>query len=115
MPIWGIAVLLVYPMRRIDCRACGVKVERVPRAAGGQSPMTTAYAVFLARWAGRLSGQQTAEAFWTSWDRVEAAVKWVVDYGLAVLEQLGGRAGGGDVGGDDAVDVASSQAARGAA
>ena len=82
VPIWGIAVLLVYAMRRIDCRACGVKVERVPWATGGKSPMTTAYAVFLARWARRLSWQQTAEAFWTSWDRVEAAVKWVVDYGL---------------------------------
>ena len=82
VPLWGIAVLLVYAMRRIDCRACGVKVERVPWATGGKSPMTTAYAVFLARWARRLSWQQTAEAFWTSWDRVEAAVKWVVDYGL---------------------------------
>jgi transposase len=82
VPIWGIAVLLVYAMRRIDCRACGVKVERVPWATGGKSPMTVAYAVFLARWARRLSWQQTAEAFWTSWDCVEAAVKWVVDYGL---------------------------------
>ena len=82
VPIWGIAVLLVYAMRRIDCRACGVKVERVPWATGGKSPMTVAYAVFLARWARRLSWQQTADAFGTSWDRMEAAVKWVVDYGL---------------------------------
>ena len=59
VPIWGIAVLLVYAMRRIDCPRCGVKVERVPWATGGKSPMTTAYAVFLARWARRLSWQQT--------------------------------------------------------
>lgn len=82
VPIWGIAVLLIYAMRRIDCRRCGVKVERVPWATGGKSPMTVAYAVFLARWARRLSWQQTAEAFWTSWDCVEAAVTWVVGYGL---------------------------------
>lgn len=82
VPLWGIAVRLIYAMRRIDCRVCGVKVERVPWATGGKSPMTTAYAVFLARWARRLSWQQTAEAFWTSWDRVEAAVSWVVRYGL---------------------------------
>jgi transposase len=82
VPIWGIAVLLIYAMRRIDCRTCGVKVERVPWATGGKSPMTVAYAVFLARWARRLSWQQTGEVFWTSWDCVEAAVKWVVGYGL---------------------------------
>jgi len=82
VPIWGVTVLLLYAMRRIDCRRCGAKVERVPWATGGKSPMTVAYAVFLARWARRLSWQQTAEAFWTSWDCVEAAVKWVVDYGL---------------------------------
>lgn len=82
VPLWGIAVLLVYAMRRIDCRTCGVKVERVPWATGGKSPMTTAYAVFLGRWARRLSWQQTAAVFHASWDRVEAAVKWMVDYGL---------------------------------
>jgi transposase len=82
VPLWGIAVLLVYAMRRINCPRCGVKVERVPWATGGKSSMTVAYAVFLARWARRLSWQQTAEVFWTSWDRVEAAVKWVVSYGL---------------------------------
>jgi transposase len=82
VPVWGIAVLLVYAMRRIDCQACGVKVERVPWATGGKSPMTTVYAVFLAGWARRLSWQQTAEAFWISWDRVASAVNWVVSYGL---------------------------------
>ncbi|MCK7495959.1 MAG: hypothetical protein MZW92_37155 [Comamonadaceae bacterium] len=31
-PLWGFAVLLLYRMRRVDCRGCGVKVEQVPWA-----------------------------------------------------------------------------------
>ena len=30
IPIWGYAVMLLYAMRRVQCRACGVKVETVP-------------------------------------------------------------------------------------
>ena len=33
VPLWGIAVYFVYAMRRVDCRSCGVTVERVPWAA----------------------------------------------------------------------------------
>jgi len=32
IPIWGYAVLLLYAMRRVQCRDCGVKVESVPCA-----------------------------------------------------------------------------------
>ena len=50
VPLWGIAVALVYGLRRIDCRHCGVKVEQVPwLAPGSKSPMTLAFTVFLAR------------------------------------------------------------------
>src|SRR5450830_907388 len=34
VPLWGLAVLLLYCMRRIDCRTCGVKVEQVPWGNG---------------------------------------------------------------------------------
>jgi hypothetical protein len=34
IPIWDFAVLLLYHMRRIDCRTCGVGVEELPWAIG---------------------------------------------------------------------------------
>src|SRR5262245_33271447 len=37
VPLWGLAVFFVYRMRRVDCRRCGVKVERVPWG-DGRSP-----------------------------------------------------------------------------
>lgn len=82
VPVWSIAVVFLYAMRRIDCSRCGVKVERVPWSSG-KSPMTTALQVFLARWAQRLSWKQVAEIFHFKWDAVFGAVKAVVDYGLA--------------------------------
>lgn len=69
-------------MRRVDCQRCGVTVERVPWAIG-KRPLTRAYAVFLARWARRLSWREVAEVFQASWESVYRSVKWVVDYGLA--------------------------------
>ena len=83
VPLWGIAVMLVYAMRRVNCPKCGVKVEQTPWCeAAGKSPMTTALAVFLARWARLLSWRQTAVCFGFSWDRVYRAVSQVVEYGL---------------------------------
>src|SRR5690606_22530471 len=37
---------------------------------------------FLAQWARRLSWQETARVFGTSWDSVASAVRYVVEYGL---------------------------------
>jgi len=83
VPLWGIAVMLVYALWRIDCRACGVKVERVPWCdPGSKSPMTTALMVFLARWARLLSWWQVATMFAVSWESVYRAVEHVVAYGL---------------------------------
>jgi len=42
----------------------------------------SAYMLFLARWARRLSWKETAEAFRTSWDKVFDAVEHVVTFGL---------------------------------
>jgi transposase len=80
IPFWGILVFFVYALRRVKCPKCGVKVERVPWA-GGKSPVTTAYGWFLARWAKRLSWQEAAEVFHTSWDTVVRSVKMAVAWG----------------------------------
>ena len=34
VPLWGFMVLLLYRMRRVDCTACGVRVEELPWAIG---------------------------------------------------------------------------------
>jgi len=83
VPLWGIAVTLLYALRRIDCPRCGVKVERVPWCdPASKSPMTTAFKVFLSRWAKLLSWRQTAVSFGVSWDSVYRAVAEVVAWGL---------------------------------
>ena len=83
VPLWGIAVVLIYAMRRIDCRRCGVKVERAPwLAPGSKSPTTLALQWFLAKWAQRLSWKQVAEVFWVSWETVFRSVQAAVSYGL---------------------------------
>ena len=96
VPLWGIAVVLIYAMRRIDCPRCGVKVEKADWAIGGKSPMTRAQALFLSTWARRLSWQKTAEAFAVSWDCVQTAVQWIVSWGLAHRDLSGVTAIGVD-------------------
>jgi len=81
IPFWGILVFLLYRMRRVNCRDCGVVVEEVPWG-DGKHQLTRAYMLFLARWARRLSWTETAEAFHTSWEKVCDAVDYVVAWGL---------------------------------
>jgi transposase len=81
IPCWGILVFLLYRMRRVNCRDCGVVVEEVPWG-DGKHQLTRAYMLFLARWARRLSWTETAEAFHTSWEKVCDAVEYVVTWGL---------------------------------
>lgn len=81
VPLWAIAVDLVYAMRRVDCPRCGVTVEQVPWG-NGKRHLTRAYAVFLARWARRLSWAEVASIFQTRWENVYRSVAWVVEYGL---------------------------------
>ena len=81
IPLWGIVVFLYYAMRRVDCSRCGVKVETVPWATG-KSSLTKAYAYFLAAWAKRMSWNDVASAFHTSWESVFRSVKMVVEWGL---------------------------------
>src|SRR6185503_7225798 len=51
IPMWGFLVFLLYTMRRVDCRRCGVVVvEEVPRCDGKRT-LTKAYMLFVAHWA----------------------------------------------------------------
>jgi transposase len=87
IPIWGFAVILLYCMRRVDCRRCGVKVEEVPWGTG-KHQLTKAYMIYLAQWARKLSWKETAQSFHTSWEKVHQAVAYVVEWGL-LHRQLG--------------------------
>ena len=81
VPIWGIPVLLLYALRRVDCPRCGVKVEAMPWASG-KGRLTTALACYLAEWARDLSWKRVAQRFGTTWHAVYLAVQYVVEYGL---------------------------------
>lgn len=97
VPLWGIAVVLIYAMRRIDCGHCGVKVERVPWAEpGGKHTATRALQVFLAGWAKRLSWRDVGVVFGFSWEWVFRSVEAVVAYGLAHRDLSGIEAIGVD-------------------
>jgi transposase len=82
VPVWGIVVFLVYRMRRVNCKRCGVTVEMVPWC-DGKNQLTTTYRWFLATWAKRLSWSEVASIFLTSWDSVCRAVEYAVEWGLA--------------------------------
>ena len=81
VPLWAIAVFFVYRMRRVDCRRCGVKVERVPWG-DGQCHLTKSYRWFLAGWAKRMSWQAVADVFHTSWQSVFRSVRHAVIWGV---------------------------------
>jgi len=95
LPLWGHRVFLRYRMRRVACPACGVTVERVPWAEG-KSETTLRYEWYLAGWAKRLSWQEVAMAFHTSWHVVSQAVERAVAWGRAHLKLDGIQALGID-------------------
>jgi transposase len=95
VPLWGIAVYLAYRLRRVNCRRCGVTVERVPWCDGKHS-LTTTYRWFLATWAKRLSWSEVASIFPTSWDSVCRSVEHAVAWGLAHRDLSGVTAVGVD-------------------
>ena len=80
IPLWGHKVFFVYAPRRVSCRCCGIRVERMPWVAG-KHRLTDTYAWFLAGWAKRLSWQDVAEAFRTTWDHVFSSVERAVAWG----------------------------------
>jgi len=95
VPLWQIAVVFVYAMRRVDCPECGVKTELVPWA-NGKSRLTMTYQWFLARWARRLSWKETAEVFHTTWEHVRDSVRHAVHWGLVHRDLSGVEAIGVD-------------------
>jgi transposase len=80
VPLWNIPVRFVYAPRRVNCPSCGIVVEAMPWAAG-KSPITTAFAWFLASWAKVLSWTETARRFRTTWHVVFHAVRHAVEWG----------------------------------
>jgi transposase len=95
VPLWGLRVFFLYMMRRVDCPRCGVTVEQVPWA-DGKRQLTTTYMWFLARWAKRLSWQEVARVFRTSWDQVFRSVALAVAWGRDHVDLTGIRAIGID-------------------
>jgi transposase len=81
VPLWGYRTFITYQMRRVNCKLCGVTVEEVPWGSGKHT-LTKAYMKFLSDWAKKLSWLDTARTFKTSWNKVFAAVGYVVEYGL---------------------------------
>lgn len=88
-PLWIFSMALIYTMRRVDCPACGVVVEKVPWATGKHS-LCDGFRLFRAHWARKLSWEEVALSFRVSWADVYASVQWVVEYGLQhrVLENI---------------------------
>jgi transposase len=80
VPLWKVPVFFLYAPRRIDCKACGVLVERVPWAIGN-SPITVQYGWFLASWAKVMSWTEVGRRFDTSWHTVFTAVNHAVQWG----------------------------------
>jgi transposase len=81
VPFWGLSVVLLYVMRRVDCVSCGVTTEEVPWAVG-KCQQTRSMKLFLATWARRLAWEEVSQIFRTPWGRIRDAVEWVVEYGL---------------------------------
>jgi hypothetical protein len=45
IPLWGFLVFLLYRMRRVECRNCGVVVEEVPWCPSPRIAVRSLYAV----------------------------------------------------------------------
>ena len=81
IPVLGFSLVFWYCMRRVNCRRCGVTVEKVPWGTGKQRTCI-AYQQFLAFWAKKLAWTDVARTFHTSWKVVYHAVCYVVTWGL---------------------------------
>lgn len=88
VPLFGMRVFFLYAMRRVDCPACGVKVEQVPWAEG-KNQLTTTYSWFLAGWAKRLSWSEVATTFRSTWQHVYLSVAMAVAWGREHMDLTG--------------------------
>ena len=81
VPIYGLSVVFLYCMRRLQCSSCNAVVVEVVPWSVGKSPLTTGYAWFLSEWAKVLSMQEVAVQFKASWHYVFTAVAMAVSWG----------------------------------
>src|SRR6266568_2473387 len=88
VPIWGLVVVLLYCMRRLQCPQCGVIVELVPWGEG-KSPLTKGYSWFLSEWAKLLSMQEVSRQFKLTWHHVFTAVSMAVTWGRERIDLTG--------------------------
>ncbi len=95
IPMWGIKVFFRYAPRRVNCKHCGVHVERLPWSKGKRQ-LTESYAWFLSGWAKRLSWKDVAEVFHSTWDHVFCSVEMAVDWGKKHRDLSGIKAIGVD-------------------
>jgi transposase len=75
VPVLGIKTYFVYARRRVKGAEHGICVEYLPWALG-KRPVTKSFAWFLASWAKRMSCQEVAVTFKTSWESVYRSVGW---------------------------------------
>ena len=88
VPLWGLAVFLLYSMRRVNCLPCGVRVESVPWAEGKRRT-TISFEWFLAIWSKRLSWSEVSEIFGVSWETVFRSVERAVNWGRSHADYSG--------------------------
>jgi transposase len=88
VPLWGITVVLLYCMRRLQCQSCGIVVESVPWSTG-KSPLTISYAWFLSEWTKLLSMQEVARQFKLTWHHVFTTVTMAVAWGREHIDLTG--------------------------
>lgn len=81
IPIWGFCIFFSYARRRLNCQNCGVIAELLPWAEG-KNHLTSAYMQYLAHWAKKMSWQEVAVSFNTSWEKVFKSIEYVVSWGL---------------------------------
>ena len=80
IPMWGYKVFFVYAPRRVECLDCGIRVEKMPWVTGKRQ-LTDSYAWYLASWAKKMSWQEVARAFRSTWDHVFNSVEMAVNWG----------------------------------
>lgn len=95
VPFWGLTVIFLYSMRRIQCSQCGVKVESVPWS-DGKSSITISMMWYLSEWAKLLSWKTVGEKLKVSWYHVYTSVAYAVEWGRERLDLSGIRALGID-------------------
>ena len=95
LPMWGILVFLIYCMRRINCKRCGVTTEIIPWA-DGKHRLTTSFRWYLAHWAKKMSWSDVAVGFFTSWNSVYRSIEMAVEWGRERIDLSGIKSVGVD-------------------